>query len=76
MSNFAEPEIEIDVASEETTALNEEQKHHVDPMGSGFVWYTPPMASSGKPHERYGNQEWSIAGHDMQVLVSIISGSI
>jgi Mitochondrial biogenesis AIM24 len=68
MSNFVEPEIVVDVAAEEITALTADQIHLVDPLGSGFTWYTPPMASPGKEHETHGNREWSIAGHDMQVL--------
>lgn len=68
MSNFAEPEICVDVAAEEITALNPDQKLLVDPLGSLFTWYTPPMASPGVEHARHGDREWSIAGHDMQVL--------
>jgi hypothetical protein len=64
-----EPEIVFDVAVDtETTALTTDDKHIVDPMGSGFIWYTPPLASPTKMHEKHGNREWTIAGHDMQVL--------
>lgn len=64
-----EPEIIFDVAVDsETTALTADDKQIVDPLGSGFVWYTPPLASPTKDHEMHCNRDWNIAGHDMQVL--------
>jgi len=68
MSNWVEPEIAVDVAAQEVTALTNDQKQHVDPLGSGFTWYTPPMASPTGEHETHGGRSWTIAGHDMQVL--------
>jgi Mitochondrial biogenesis AIM24 len=61
-----EEEIKVDVAAEEVTALTDHDKHLVDPMGSGFTWYTPPLAAT-KEHST-GGQTWQISGHDMQVL--------
>lgn len=75
MSKFLEPEIFVDVAAEEITALTKDQKDLVDPLGSGFTWYTPPMAFPGKEHESRGNKEWSIAGHDFQVLTMTLAPS-
>jgi hypothetical protein len=69
MKGFVEPEIIVDVAAEETTALTADMKDTVDPLGSGFTWYTPPMARPGSSHETSNGRDWSIAGHDMQVLV-------
>jgi hypothetical protein len=69
MKGFVEPEIVVDVAAEETTALTADMKDTVDPLGSGFTWYTPPMARPGSSHETNNGRDWSIAGHDMQVLV-------
>lgn len=64
-----EPEIVFDVAVDsETTALTADDRHIVDPLGSGFVWYTPPLATPTKDHEVHCNRDWNIAGHDMQVL--------
>jgi hypothetical protein len=43
--NKVEPEIKVDVAVDaETVALTQDDQHIIDPMGSGFVWYTPPLA--------------------------------
>jgi hypothetical protein len=72
MKGYIEPEITVDVAAEETTALTADMKEHVDPMGSGFTWYTPPMACPGKAYETSNGTDWSIAGHDMQVLMMTI----
>ena len=68
MSNFVEPEIAVDVAAQELTALTAGQKEIVDPLDSGFTWYTPPMACSTGEHEMHNGRSWTIAGHDMQVL--------
>jgi hypothetical protein len=66
-----EPEIVVDfAAAEEVAPLTEEIQNHADPMGSGFLWYTPPLAST-KEH-RTGGHEWMISGHDMQVLTTTV----
>lgn len=62
-----EPDIVlVDIAAEETVPLT--QQKEVDPMNSGFSWYTPPMAKTKEHHT--GGHEWMISGHDMQVLTS------
>jgi Mitochondrial biogenesis AIM24 len=68
MSNkyLYEPEIKVDVAAEEVVALTDHDHDIVDPMRSGFVWYTPPLAATDE--HVTGGQKWQISGHDMQVL--------
>lgn len=66
MTFLYEPEIKVDVAAEECAPLNDHDKNLVDPMGSGFIWYTPPLAAT-EEHST-GGQTWQISGHDMQVL--------
>ena len=39
-------------------------------VGSGFLWYKPPLAST-KEHST-GGHEWTISGHDMQVLTTTV----
>ena len=64
-----EPEIVVDfAAAEEVVPLTEAIQDEVDPLNSGFLWYTPPM-DSNKENSGY---EWCIAGHDMQVLTTIL----
>jgi hypothetical protein len=64
-----EPEIVVvDIAAEETVSLM--QQKEVDPMNSGFSWYTPPQSKT-KEHLT-GGHEWMISGHDMQVLTSTL----
>ena len=60
-----EPEIAVDFAAiaEEVVPLTAVQNQVVDPMNSGFVWYTPPMASNKE--QMTGGHEWIISGHDM-----------
>lgn len=67
-----EPEITVDFAAiaEEVVPLAEEVQSHVDPLGSGFLWYQPPMAST-KSHVSGGHQ-WCISGYDMQVLTMTV----
>jgi hypothetical protein len=65
-----EPEIVVDFAAEETVSLTTDQQSHVDPMNSGFLWYTPPMTTN-KEHQT-GGHEWAISGHDMQVLTATV----
>lgn len=73
--HWDEPDISVDFADQELVSLTAEQKqvlHKADPMGSGFLWYTPPMAS--EKHQT-GGHSWIISGHDMQVLsVSVPPG--
>lgn len=66
-----EPEIVVDFAIEEAVPLTSEQKSNVDPLNSGFLWYTPPMSATPEKHETLGHQ-WAIAGHDMQVLATTV----
>lgn len=75
MSNFVEPEIAVDIAAAELTALTEDQRNQVDPLNSGFTWYTPPMASPTGEHEVHNGRNWTIAGHDMQVLSMTLPAS-
>ena len=60
---LTDEEIVVDIAAEETAALTENLKDKVDPMGSGFMWYVPPLQSS---------DNWVITGHDMQVLTTVV----
>jgi Mitochondrial biogenesis AIM24 len=64
-----EPEIKIDFAAE-AVPLTPAIQNEVDPLGTGFVWYTPPLASA-KSHST-GGHEWCISGHDMQVLTTTV----
>jgi hypothetical protein len=61
-----EQEIKVDLAAEEVVALTDHQYDIIDPMRSGFVWYTPPLSAT-EEHVT-GGQTWQISGHDMQVL--------
>jgi Mitochondrial biogenesis AIM24 len=74
--NKAEPEIVIDVAVDsERISLTAKDEHDIDPMGTGFVWYTPPLANSVTANlgeKKRGNCEWNIAGHDMQILTMTV----
>jgi Mitochondrial biogenesis AIM24 len=72
MTYLYEPEITVDVASEECVALTDHDQLIVDPMKSGFIWYTPPLASTTE--HSTGGQTWQIAGHDMQVLTMTLPG--
>lgn len=66
--SYAEPEIVVDFAAdEEVIPLTPQQGNHVDPLSSGFLWYTPPMAATPELHHDSGST-WSIGGHDFQVL--------
>lgn len=66
--SYAEPEIIVDFAAgEEVIPLTPQQESHVDPLSSGFLWYTPPLAATPETHHASG-ATWSIAGHDYQVL--------
>jgi uncharacterized protein (AIM24 family) len=54
----------------EAVPLTEEDKELFDPLASGFIWYTPSLAS--ETSHTTGGQEWCIAGHDMQVLTMTV----
>jgi hypothetical protein len=54
----------------EAVPLTEEDVEIFDPLKSGFIWYTPPLAS--EVSHTTGGQEWSIAGHDMQILTMTV----
>lgn len=72
MASFAEPEFHVDFASQELTSLTQQEQdevHKSDPLSSGFLWYTPPLAAH--THEAGGHQ-WIISGHDMQVLTTTV----
>ena len=69
MGKGDEPEIVIDIAAE-AVPLTSELESRIDPLKSGFLWYTPPLATS-KDH-RTGGHEWVITGHDMQILTSTV----
>jgi uncharacterized protein (AIM24 family) len=66
-----ELEITVDLAAaSEAIPLTADLQQHVDPLGSGFLWYTPPLAST-QQHVT-GGHEWCISGHDMQVLTTTV----
>lgn len=72
MAAYAEPEFDIDFASEELTSLTaeqQEQQRRADPMNTGFMWYTPPLAAH---QNESGGEQWIISGHDMQVLMMTV----
>jgi uncharacterized protein (AIM24 family) len=54
----------------EAVPLTDDDKEVFDPLSSGFIWYTPPLAS--ETSHTTGGQEWCIAGHDMQVLTMTV----
>jgi uncharacterized protein (AIM24 family) len=68
MANLYEPEITVDVAQDVMVALTEEQKKHVDPLNSGFVWYAPPVAATNECFSGGERRQWTVGGRDMQVL--------
>lgn len=74
MSIYEEPEIKVDfAASEELQPLAPEVQNKADPLNSGFLWYTPPMASTTDgQHSTSDGHTWVISGHDMQVLTTTI----
>lgn len=77
MSALNEPEFSVDFATvEEVTELSgekeKEELHRADPMNSGFLWYTPPMAAQNVENAPGGSQQWIISGHDMQVLTATV----
>jgi len=43
----------------------------VDPLNSGFKWYHPEISRVTEYH-RVGGHEWTITGHDMQVLTCTV----
>ncbi|KAG7355722.1 mitochondrial biogenesis AIM24 [Nitzschia inconspicua] len=54
----------------EAVPLTEEDREIFDPLSSGFIWYTPPLASEAS--NSTGGHQWCIAGHDMQVLTMTV----
>ncbi len=54
----------------EVVPLTAEDQEVFDPLKSGFLWYTPPLAS--EVSHTTGGHEWCIAGHDMQVLTMTV----
>ncbi len=67
-----EDEFQLDIAAEgiPLTASDEEA---FDPLKSGFLWYTPPLAS--EVSHSTGGQQWCISGHDMQILTMTVPPS-
>jgi uncharacterized protein (AIM24 family) len=56
-----------DIVVAETLPLVDDS---VDPLNSGFKWYKPP-SSLDKTHTTSGHQ-WTITGHDMQILTTTV----
>lgn len=50
----------------EGVPLTEAQEEIFDPLKTDFIWYQPTHAS--EVSQTTGGQEWSVTGHDMQVL--------
>ena len=67
-----EPEFSMDFAAAEMTSLTsadaeqKEEMERADPMNTGFMWYTPPLAA--QENTLGTGEHWMISGHDMQVL--------
>ena len=51
-------------------AYGPEDEALLDPLKTGFSWYIPNRDMSAK--ENTGGQQWTISGHDMQVLTFIV----
>jgi hypothetical protein len=64
-----EPEIVVDFAAE-AVPLTSAMEDKYDPLKTGFLWYTPPMATE-QDHST-GGHAWNIVGHDMQVLTMTV----
>ncbi|KAL3924822.1 MAG: hypothetical protein SGILL_000807 [Bacillariaceae sp.] len=62
----------MDDFAAEAVPLTEEDEEVFDPLSSGFIWYTPPLAS--ETSHKTGGHEWVITGHDMQVLSMTVPG--
>ncbi len=58
-------EQKVDFAAE-AVPLTAEQEAKYDPLKTNFIWYVPPLAS--EVSHTTGGQEWTVTGHDMQVL--------
>lgn len=65
MGKFSGEYNEADFAAE-GIPLTTEQEKIFDPLKTDFIWYEPPLAS--EVSHTTGGQEWTITGHDMQVL--------
>jgi hypothetical protein len=54
----------------EAVPLTAEDQEHFDPLKTGFIWYTPPLAT--EVSHSTGGHQWTIAGHDMQILTMTV----
>ena len=64
-------EEEIDLAAE-AVPLTSTLESIFDPLRTGFLWYTPPLAS--EQNHKTGGHKWNIVGHDMQILTMTVPG--
>jgi hypothetical protein len=64
-----EPDIVVDFAAE-AVPLTSAMQDKYDPLKTGFMWYTPPMAT--ETDHSTGGHAWNIVGHDMQVLTMTV----
>jgi hypothetical protein len=64
-------EEEIDLAVE-AVPLTSKLENIFDPLRTGFLWYTPPLAS--EQNHTSGGHKWNIVGHDMQILTMTVPG--
>jgi uncharacterized protein (AIM24 family) len=58
------------VVEAETVPLTSDQDPSIDPLVSGFLWYKPPPTFE-KTHTT-SNHNWTITGHDMQILSATV----
>ena len=63
-------DFDIVVEAETVSVTAETIRKELDPLNTGFFWYTPPLADD-KQHTSSGHQ-WTISGHDMQVFTSTV----
>jgi len=67
--------VDVEDTTTATAAASAEQRqqelHIADPLGSGFLWYTPPMSIEQSDHLT-GGHHWVVSGHDMQVLTMTV----
>lgn len=67
MMNNDEPDIDL---AADAVPLTAEVTSFFDPLKSGFLWYTPPLAS--EQEHKTGGHTWNIVGHDMQILTMTV----
>lgn len=67
VSYFSHPNIDV-AANTGDGETSPELQQLIDPLGTGFQWYLPPMATARYDHPAAAGHEWKIAGDDMQVL--------